>query len=78
MILPWVPEAFHVRFPVSSRQSDLYGAMGFAVLNSNLPNQTDSYAVQLSCHLVHKGITAVALAFLYALLLAFIKSISYM
>ena len=33
--------------------SDLYGAMAFVVLNSNLPNQTDSYAVQLSCHLVH-------------------------
>ena len=32
-------------YPVSSLQSDLYGAMGFVVLNSNLPNQTDSYAV---------------------------------
>ena len=39
----------------------LYGAMGFVILNSNLPNQTDSYA----------------LAFLYALLVALIKNINW-
>ena len=32
----------------------VYGAMGFVILNSNLPNQTDSYAVRLSYHLVLK------------------------
>ena len=43
------------------KEPQLYGAMAFAILNSNLPNQTDSYA----------------LAFLYALLVALIKNINW-
>ena len=65
-------------YPVWSLQSDLYGAMGLVVLNSSLPNQTDSYAVRLSCHLVHKRYSSSGSGFLYALLWAFIKRISYM
>ena len=43
------------------KEPQLYGAMAFAILNSNLPNQTDSYA----------------LAFLCALLVALIKDVNW-
>ena len=44
----------HVLYNTGNSVVQCIGAMGFVILNSKLPNQTDSYAVRLSYHLVLK------------------------